>query len=119
MNRIAFIFTHGPYRDESGREGLDLLLTTVSLSEEVGIFFIADGVFLLLPHQQPSQILTRNFIVTFNILSFYDINGIYLCSKSAEERGLHNHTKWILNVKRLSPKRWYQKLTFYNTILTF
>ncbi|WP_016682733.1 sulfurtransferase complex subunit TusC, partial [Yersinia pestis] len=53
--RIAFIFTQGPHGSSAGREGLDALLATSALSEDIGVFFISDGVLQLLPQQQPEK----------------------------------------------------------------
>ncbi|CUX95771.1 Intracellular sulfur oxidation protein DsrF [Candidatus Mikella endobia] len=118
-NNIAFIFSHGPYGNESSREGLDLLLATSVYSNNIGVFFISDGVFLLLLQQQPSKILSKNFIPAFGILSIYDINQIYICAHSAQERGINNNIELILESKWLMPKYWYQYLAKYNIILKF
>lgn len=53
--RIAFVFTQGPHGNSAGREGLDALLATSALSEDLGVFFISDGVLQLLPQQQPEK----------------------------------------------------------------
>lgn len=119
MNRIAFIFTHGPHGEAAGREGLDALLATSALAENIGVFFIADGVLLLLQQQQPSQILARDFIVTFGVLSLYDVDRIYLCAASAAVRGLNASAGWVLDAEWLSPMDWRQRLSAYDTILTF
>jgi sulfur relay (sulfurtransferase) DsrF/TusC family protein len=38
-----------------GQEGLDALLATSALTEEIGVFFVGDGVFQLLPGQRPQR----------------------------------------------------------------
>ncbi|SNC58374.1 sulfurtransferase complex subunit TusC [Sodalis endosymbiont of Henestaris halophilus] len=119
MNRIAFVFTYGPHGNASGREGLDALLATLGLTNDIGVFFIADGVLLLLLHQQPSRVLARDFIATFGVLSLYDVNRLYLCADSATERGLDVSTGWILNVEWLSALDWRQCLSTYDVIVTF
>jgi tRNA 2-thiouridine synthesizing protein C len=52
MKRVAFVFplrrTAAP---PAGRAGC--LLATSALTEEIGVFFVGDGVFQLLPGQQP------------------------------------------------------------------
>ncbi|TAT61990.1 sulfurtransferase TusC, partial [Enterobacter cloacae] len=37
MKRIAFVFTTAPHGNASGREGLDALLATSALTEEIGV----------------------------------------------------------------------------------
>ncbi|RLR17727.1 sulfurtransferase complex subunit TusC [Sodalis-like symbiont of Bactericera trigonica] len=119
MNRIAFVFTHGPHGSDAGREGLDALLATSALAEDIGVFFIADGVLLLLEQQQPAQILARDFVSTFGVLSMYDVDRLYLCAESAAERGLDADAGWVLNPKWLSATDWRQRLGAYNTVMTF
>ncbi len=45
MKRVAFVFSTVPHGSASGREGLDALLATSALTEDLGVFFIGDGVF--------------------------------------------------------------------------
>lgn len=45
MKRVAFVFSTVPHGSSSGREGLDALLATSALTEDLGVFFIGDGVF--------------------------------------------------------------------------
>lgn len=40
MNSIAFLFTQAPHGNSAGREGLDALLATSALTEEIGVFYI-------------------------------------------------------------------------------
>ncbi|SBT81888.1 Protein TusC [secondary endosymbiont of Trabutina mannipara] len=121
MKSIAFIFTNGPYGNTSSSEGLDLLLAISSLSKsnKIGVFFISDGVLLLLSKQQPAKILAKNFTVKFSILSIYDINQIYMCADSAMERGLNSNIEYILDFEFLSAKYLRHYLSKYNVILTF
>ncbi len=55
MKRVAFVFTSAPHGSAGGREGLDALLATSALTEDMGVFFVGDGVFQLLPGQQPEK----------------------------------------------------------------
>ena len=57
MKRVAFVFASAPHGSASGREGLDALLATSALTEDIGVFFLGDGVFQLLAGQQPQAIL--------------------------------------------------------------
>lgn len=119
MNRIAFIFTQGPHGTSAGREGLDALLATSALSEDIGVFFISDGVLQLLPQQQPETILARNYIATFGVLPLYDVDNFFLCKSSLQQRGLSEVTDWILNVTALSPADLRRQLASYDVVLTF
>ncbi|WP_413736759.1 sulfurtransferase complex subunit TusC [Sodalis sp. RH21] len=119
MKRIAYVFTHGPHGGAAAREGLDALLATSALTDRVGVFFIGDGVLLLLPGQQPQNILARNFIPTFGVLPIYDIDRYYLCAESLAERGLADAGAWVLDAEVLPAELWRQTLSGFDLVLTF
>ncbi|UDG79371.1 Protein TusC [Candidatus Ecksteinia adelgidicola] len=119
MKRIAFIFTQGPHGNASGREGLDALISTSLLSKDFGVFFISDGVLQLLPEQEPKNILSRNYTLTFCALSMYNITKYYSCLVSLQERGLSQETNWILDVKIICPCTLNKKLKNYDMVITF
>lgn len=119
MKRVAFVFTHGPHGTASGREGLDALLATSALNQDVGVFFISDGVLQLLLEQKPEKILARNYISTFGVLPLYDVHQCFLCLTSLQERGLSQTRDWVINGKVLEPDKLRCSLLGYDVIITF
>ncbi|WP_348666474.1 sulfurtransferase complex subunit TusC [Arsenophonus symbiont of Ornithomya chloropus] len=119
MKKIAFIFMSVPHGTSSGREGLDLLLATAILTEKIGIFFISDGVCQLLARQNPNKILSRDYIVTYKLLSLYNINHRYICQEDLEERGFSSDSCFILPVTILSVDQLKHNLKNYDVVLTF
>ncbi|ACS84209.1 sulfurtransferase complex subunit TusC [Musicola paradisiaca] len=119
MKRVAFVFTQPPHGSAAGREGLDALLAMSALTDEIGVFFISDGVLQLLPHQQPDLILMRNYIATFGVLPLYDVERCYLCRSSLQRRGIPENTNWVLDVELLTPDAWRSALNTYDAVLTF
>ncbi len=89
MNKkIAFICSRGPHGHAAGREGLDALLATSAMTDELALFLIGDGVLQLLKEQQPAAILQRHYAPTFKMLELYDIEEVYVCADSLAERGV-------------------------------
>ncbi|ELW1647376.1 MULTISPECIES: sulfurtransferase complex subunit TusC [Enterobacter] len=119
MKRVAFVFSSAPHGSASGREGLDALLATSALTEDIGVFFIGDGVLQLLAGQQPQAILARDYIATFKVLPLYDIDTFYLCADSLAARGLDDKTRFVLDVTILASATLREKLSHYDTVLTF
>lgn len=119
MKKVAFIFTHGPHGTSSGREGLDALLATSALTEDIGVFFVADGVFQLLVNQQPDKILARNYIATYGVLSLYDIDQCFVCAASLKMRGLAEDSHWVLDAETLAENELREKLSEYDVVMTF
>ncbi|WWO97479.1 MAG: sulfurtransferase complex subunit TusC [Candidatus Dasytiphilus stammeri] len=119
MKPIAFIFLHSPHGTSSGREGLDVVLATAALTNEIGVFFIGDGVLQIYPFQNTKKILTRHYVKSFKILEIYDIKYIYVCGMSLIQRGINLKTKFLISVEILSPNDLKNKLHFFEKILTF
>lgn len=119
MKRVAFVFSSAPHGSASGREGLDALLATSALTEEIGVFFVGDGVFQLLPGQRPGAVLARDYIATFKLLSLYDIEQRWICAASARERGLDPTTPWVVDVEWLEEEALRTRLNDFNVILRF
>ncbi|EKH6497381.1 sulfurtransferase complex subunit TusC [Providencia rettgeri] len=119
MKKIAFVFTTMPHGNASGREGLDALLATSALTENINVFFISDGIFQLLAKQQPSKVLARDYIATFKILPLYDIENIYLCRASMQERGLDEHHEWVVPPKILGVEEIRKKIAECDVVLRF
>ncbi|SFN44350.1 tRNA 2-thiouridine synthesizing protein C [Izhakiella capsodis] len=118
MKSVAFVFTQSPHGSSSGREGLDALLAVSALSDNIGVFFIADGVLQLLPQQLPGKILSRDYIATFGVLPLYDVESCFICEASVCERGLEQ-ANWVLPVTRLPLKELRKTLGGYQQIFTF
>ncbi|WP_299998600.1 sulfurtransferase complex subunit TusC [uncultured Cedecea sp.] len=119
MKRVAFVFHSAPHGSSAGREGLDALLATSALSDDIGVFFIGDGILQIQPDQQPELILARNHIATFRVLPLYDIETCFLCAASARERGLPPNNAWVIDVQMLEPEALGEKLKHYDVVLTF
>lgn len=118
MKRLAYLFMTVPHGSASGREGLDALLATSALTEDIGVFFIGDGVLQLLSDQQPEDILTRNYIPAFKLMALYDIENCWLCADSLRERGL-NAASFIIEPQILEANALRQRLDDYDAILRF
>lgn len=119
MKKIAFVFTTMPHGNASGREGLDALLATSALTEDIHVFFISDGVCQLLKNQHPNEVLARDYISTFKILPLYDIDNIYLCHASLQERGLSENGSWVVTPKILNAQEIAAKLAECEVVLKF
>lgn len=119
MNSIAFLFTQAPHGNSAGREGLDALLATSALTEDIGVFFLSDGVFQLIDNQQPNAILSRHHAATFKVLPLYDVTNVYISQEDIIHRGLSSDTSFVLDAQVISRQDIAQKLSEYQVILRF
>lgn len=118
MKRVAFVFSSAPHGSAAGREGLDALLATSALTDDIGVFFVGDGVFQLLPEQRPGAVLARDYIATFKLLSLYDIDQCWLCADSARARP-GSRDPWVVDVECLAPDALRARLHEFDVILRF
>ena len=85
--KLAFLFRTAPHGNAISREGLDALLAATAFcdEEEIGVFFIDDGVLNLLDGQNPELLLQKDFIRTFKLLDLYDIEQRFICADSLDQ----------------------------------
>ena len=117
MKKIAIIISSAPHGSAKGREALDTALA-LSTFNHISVFFIGDGVFHLLPNQHPEDILMRDYIATFNMLELYDIEDVYVCKTSLDERNLNQITTNIAN-QLIENKQLHQLLASQDAVLRF
>lgn len=119
MKSVAIVFSQAPHGSASGREGLDMLLAMSALIDQIGVFFISDGVLQLMPGQEPSHVLARDYIATFGVLELYDIHQCYVCQQALLERGLSSRQSLVLDVLPLEVQELRQRLADYDVVLNF
>ncbi|QJC36616.1 sulfurtransferase complex subunit TusC [Enterobacteriaceae endosymbiont of Donacia simplex] len=118
MNKIAFIFSTSPYGNSLGKEGLDAAISISSLTEDIALFFIGDGILQIQKQQKPKEFLLKNYNISFSILQLCNIKNYFVCSKSLKLLGIKNNS-WIIPVEIINPLVWKKKINNYNIILNF
>ncbi|MCJ2378169.1 sulfurtransferase complex subunit TusC [Vibrio sp. ZSDZ34] len=86
--KLGFVFQSYPHTSSAGREGLDALLAASAFCEDIAVFFSGKGVTQLVDRQQPSSVLSRDYISAFKLLELYDIEQVYVCQESLDKYGL-------------------------------
>lgn len=115
---IAIINRSAPFGDSNGQESLDLVLAASSFDQHVSLFFMDDGVYQLLRSQSPEAIEHKNYSKTFQALSFYDVDDLYVCADSLSKRNLSIESLCI-EIKPISFNKMSQLLTSHKHILSF
>lgn len=115
--KYAIINTSSTFDDIKGKEALDAALILGSYEMEIGLFFIGDGVYQTLPHDS-KMIKAKDYVSTFKALEFYDIEAIYVCEESLQQRHLPSEIN-IPNSILCSSSQMQGLLTNFDVILTF
>jgi|TARA_B110000438_G_C15807084_1_gene647905 tRNA 2-thiouridine synthesizing protein C len=115
---IAIINTQAPFSTAVGKEALDAALIFGSYEQATSLFFLGDGVFQVIGDQNASAIEIKDYLKTFSALEFYDIENIYVCKTSLQERNLSENFH-MSNIQVLSNKDFSQRLHQHNVIYRF
>lgn len=118
--KIAFLFRTSPHGTSISREGLDAILAATAFCEpnDIGIFFIDDGVLNLIDNQQPEIIQQKDFIRTFKLLDLYDVEQRFICTASLQKFKLDNR-ELILSCKKIDRSLLLEKLNQAEKLFTF
>ena len=118
--KIAFLFRTAPHGNAVSREGLDALLAATAFcdEEEIGVFFIDDGVLNLLDGQNPELLLQKDFIRTFKLLDLYDIEQRFVCTDSLDQYNLQTE-QLIISAEKIDRTSLINKLSQAEKVFTF
>ena len=118
--KLAFLFRTAPHGNAISREGLDALLAATAFcdEEDIGVFFIDDGVLNLLDGQNPELLLQKDFIRTFKLLDLYDIEQRFVCADSLDQDNL-NTEQLIISAEKIDRTSLINKLSQAEKVFTF
>ena len=118
--KLAFLFRTAPHGNAISREGLDAQLAATAFcdEEEIGVFFIDDGVLNLLDGQNPELLLQKDFIRTFKLLDLYDIEQRFVCADSLDQYNLQTE-QLIISAEKIDRTSLINKLSQAEKVFTF
>ncbi|UAA37298.1 sulfurtransferase complex subunit TusC [Paraneptunicella aestuarii] len=115
---IAILHTTAPSSNPNGLEALDTAFAFANIEQQVGMFFIQDGVYQLLKGQQPEISGFKNHTKSYPALEFYDIEDIFVCTESLKERNLTSENL-LLEATLMSPEQLASYLKPFDQVLRF
>ena len=95
-----------------------LAATAFCNEEEIGVFFIDDGVLNLLDGQNPELLLQKDFIRTFKLLDLYDIEQRFVCADSLDQYNLQTE-QLIISAEKIDRTSLINKLSQAEKVFTF
>lgn len=89
MSRSMLIISRqSPWSGPSAREALDIVLAGGAFELPLGLLFLDDGVFQLVPEQQPTRLQQKDLTANLQALPMFGIESLYAAKRSLSERGL-------------------------------
>lgn len=118
MSSIAIINQSAPYGTSQANESLDIAMIAGTFGQDISLFFTGDGVFQLLQGQNPELKGIKSLSKMMKSLVFFDIENLYVCEHSMQERGLVLEDMCI-NVSPLSKASMADCISSHNRIMVF
>ena len=88
VKRFLYVNRKAPYGTIYALEILETVLISAAFDQDVCVVFMDDGVYQIKKGQDTSGINMKNFSPTYRALDDYDVEKLYVCRRSMEERGL-------------------------------
>ena len=86
--KLLLVLRHAPYGNALARASLDVALAAAAFEQDIELLFMDDGVWQLLPNQQPADIAAKNLHKTLESMPLYDIESFYVEAESLARRQL-------------------------------
>lgn len=83
---MIIVISQSPFNNLLSLEALELTLGLSAFGVDITLIFIDDGVYHLQADTETTSIASKNFLKNLNCLELYDINKVYLCKRSLNNR---------------------------------
>ncbi|RRV04415.1 sulfurtransferase complex subunit TusC [Pseudomonas sp. v388] len=85
---LLIVSRQSPWSGPSAREALDIVLAGGAFDLPIGLLFMDDGVFQLVPQQNAAALEQKDLTANLRALDMFGIDDLYACGRSLDERGL-------------------------------
>lgn len=85
---MLVISRQAPWSGPGAREALDIVLAGGAYDLPIGMLFLDDGVFQLLPEQNAKALQQKDLTANLKALPMFGVEEIYVCGTSLAERGI-------------------------------
>ncbi len=86
--RLLLVLRRAPYGDPLARASLDVALAAAAFEQDIQLLFMDDGVWQLLPGQEPAQLAAKNMLSTLRSMPLYDLETFHVDAESLAQRQL-------------------------------
>ena len=118
MSKSLLIITRqAPWAGPTAREALDIALAGGAFDLPLGLLFLDDDVFQLLPQQQPAALQQKDLTANLQALPLFGVESLYACSRSLSERGLAEQAL-ALPVEHLDDSQLTLLIDRYDQVIT-
>ncbi len=117
MNLV--LFRQSPYGTSYTGEGVRAVLSLGAFEVDVAVLFLDDGVFALLKHQNPEELLMKPVGKGIESLFDFGVEKVLVCKESLETRGLDRTDLLDVDMQVINNEKIHKIMDQSNVILTF
>ena len=88
MQHIAIIQRQSPFNHSDAREALDLILALAAVEHQLTVIFAGDAVYQLMSVDHTTGFALKRYQQGFKLFNLYDIEQVYVCQHSLQQRQL-------------------------------
>lgn len=118
MSQLLYIFTHAPYGNTMGQEGLDAVLAGATFEQELSLLFLHDGVYQLKTNQQTQDNGLKPFTKAYAALDDFGVQQLYIHDLSLTARGI-GEDELIVATKSIDTDQVRELIAQYDKVFTF
>ncbi|UPQ84469.1 sulfurtransferase complex subunit TusC [Pseudomonas knackmussii] len=85
---MLIITRQSPWSGPSAREALDIALAGGAFELPLGLLFLDDGVFQLVPEQHATRLQQKDLTANLQALPMFGVDSLFAAKRSLNERGL-------------------------------
>ncbi|MFK7912633.1 MAG: sulfurtransferase complex subunit TusC [Pseudomonadales bacterium] len=113
--RLLYVLRRSPYDSLRPLETIDAILVAAVFELSVGVLFLEDAVWQLVPPQRSAP-ATKNIAQQLSVLPTYEVESIWVCTESLRQRGL-NSSDLVLPVTTVTMEQQQALLNSYPVVL--
>lgn len=115
---LLIVSRQAPWSGPGAKEALDIVLAGGAFDLPIGLLFMDDGTFQLLPEQNAAVIEQKNLTANLQALSLFGVDDLYACNHSLTERGISPASLAVPDVQPLSAEEIRALFDRYDQVIT-
>lgn len=115
---LLIISRQSPWSGPGAREALDVVLAGGAYDLPIGLLFMDDGVFQLLPEQSAVAVQQKDLTANLKALTMFGVEDLYVCSLSLTERGISATSLDAETLQRLQVAEISALIDRYDQVIT-
>ena len=115
---LLIISRQAPWSGLGAKEALDIVLAGGAFDLPIGLLFMDDGTFQLVPEQNAGALQQKNLTANLQALAMFGVEDLYACRHSLDERGISPAGLAVADVQPLSADEVRAVIDRYDQVIT-